>query len=906
MKMSSKKSACIILSAVLMSTSANIPISSGCKCEDKFKNSKNMSEMCLQNSDAVAVEKMLKKGFRFDKDPFQCSSIKEIKFDLFQYSNLDLSLKESLNFILNDETTSFIDNKHSLNSCILQNQFLCENIKNTEKYIDSREFEFKKNLELLKRLSFIKAIMESDSRIPKSNAFFRLISSLRDAYATKVSRKIAEKILNDYREEVESKMEVEDSSRGVGVSSTAQTGAINLGISVGLDNSEGASEKSFYKIDNSGNIRLSIGAGFKKFLSADASYNLKITHTLIFYSLEQFLDTCAKDGKITSIELRDEYISKIISSREEMQKNEKLILSSMQTSVEWFLKASQIVPQNVNFKWPEVTQTKPANVQKAVTNKADISGAASCLASVGANVSVDSKTTDTLTKHTYLSLIQNDCSVSSYVENSNQLVSFLKQENTKKYSEIKSYFEKYLKDKEIYGNNYAPQTLSVLVSNIIGDLRMYNSVLSVLADEHSLDFQIENCKKSKHEIEKEWLGNFEKSRKNMLKTAISLAAYLRNFANTNEEINLFKQLHTELEHLSEMQIFDKSSSVKNMYFNTNHKANIKSVSGKFYFAIPLLGTSFIEASYINSNGEAYFDNSENIEIKMQIPMFGDSILGEHSIRNKLKDLMLKFSGEKSNESEAFKNTLGIIENNFDDILANLGIKMLVSIPTVFSTGQYMTLDYLFEKSEKNVPLNENILPLPGCIKPILKERDNWVLKLIKRIDSTISELNIGIKEYANSNISHCIGKKDSIIGSDSLKFILNKYNTFQLGSENSLCTQNHLWDRFRESQIEQFKNLFLNMNYESKNVKYELQCIWNTVNSNVQSDAKMPMDEKIKVLNYCETQFKEFLHDCDALNKDSSIENLKKAFKSFDEILKINYEYNFYPEVKRINTVKKI
>ncbi len=642
--MSSKKSACIILSAVLMSTSANIPLSSGCNYErqDKSQNNENIPKMYPQNSDAVAIEKMLKKGFRFDKNPLQCSSIKEIKFDLFQDSNLDISLKESLNFILNDETTSFIDNKHSLNSCILQNPFLCENIKNTEKYIDSNEIEFKKNFELLKRLSFIKAIMESDFRIPKDHAFLRLISSLRDAYATKISRKMAEQILNNYREKVESKMEVEDSSKGGSLSSTAQTGAINLGISVGVDNSEGASETSFYKIDNSGNIQLSIGAGVKKFLSADASYNLKITHTLIFYSLEQFLDTCAKDGKITSIEFRDEYIKKIISSREEMQKNEKLILSSMQTSVEWFLKASQIVPQNINFKWPEVTRTQPASLQKSVTNKADISGAASCLASVGANVSVDSKITDTLTKHTYLSLIQDDCSVSSYAENSDQLVSFLKQENTKKYIEIKGYFEQYLKDKEIYGNNYAPRTLSVLVSNIIGDLKMYNSVLSVLADKNSLDFQIENCKKSKNEIEKGWLGSFKKGRKNMLKTAISLAAYLRNFANTNEEINLFKQLHTEIEHLSEMQIFDKSSSAKNMYFSTNHKANIKSVSGKFYFAIPLLGTSFIEASYINSNGEAYFDNNENIEIKMQIPMFGDSILGDYSIRNKLKDLMSEY------------------------------------------------------------------------------------------------------------------------------------------------------------------------------------------------------------------------------------------------------------------------
>ena len=27
---------------------------------------------------------------------------------------------------------------------------------------------------------------------------------------------------------------------------------------------------------------------------------------------------------------------------------------------------------------------------------------------------------------------------------------------------------------------------------------------------------------------------------------------------------------------------------------------------------------------------------------------------------------------------------------------------------------------------------------------------------------------------------------------------------------------------------------------------------------------------------------------------------------SFDEILKINYKYNFYPEVKRINVIKKI
>ncbi len=858
----------------------------------------------ISNSTTQAIESMVEKGFCFEKKPEEYSSLKEVKLDIFQKNNLDSALKESFKFILNDKPGSFIDDKSLINGAILKNTILCENIMAAQKHIDSAPQSQEKDVETVKRLSVIKAIMKADKSIQEDNVFLNFISSMRDAYAAKISRKVASDILKDKRNKVETVMSTQNSSKEAELSSKIPTpSGLSIGISAGIKNNESSSEKAFYKIDNSGNIKVSIGTGFKNFLSLDTNYNLEFTYSLIFYSLEQFLDTYTKEGKISSIEFRANEIENLIGTREEMRKKEKLVLSQIKTSIEWFLKASEIIPQGLNIDLPNVTFASCADTQKTFSTKCDISASAACLASAGASVSSEQQIIDTSMKHSYLNLIENDCSASSYVENSDEIISFLKQENVKKFKEVKEYAESYFKQIVANKTVKAADIMSILTSNILGDLRRYNTALSVLANENSSSEQKKSYKNYKKKIEKRWLGSFGTGRVKMLKAAITCAAYLRDFAHTEEEINLFKQLYFEIEHLSKLQLFAKNSSGKNIYFQTGQNTRVNSTSGQFSVTLPAFGTSYINVSYSDSVGDAYFDTSEDIAVQIQIPMFGDNFLGDYSIRNQIKKIMTKLSEKHNYESEMFSKTLEIIDKNFDDVLKQLGVKTLISVPGVFSTQKYMNLNYFLTKIDKSADNNDD-LSLPEQQKIIKKSEDEWKLKLIKRIDSTVSGLKLGIFDYATPNISHSIGKASSIIGSDTLSFITSRYNVFQTGMKDKENSSNYLWNNFKNSQSEQFKNLFINISDINKNVRYELQCIWNQAIKNIKSDNSLIDSEKSQMISNCEKSFSEFLNDCDNLSKKDSEENFKKASNSFDKVMELNYNHNFMNEIKRIHKIK--
>ena len=119
--------------------------------------------------------------------------------------------------------------------------------------------------------------------------------------------------------------------------------------------------------------------------------------------------------------------------------------------------------------------------------------------------------------------------------------------------------------------------------------------------------------------------------------------------------------------------------------------------------------------------------------------------------------MTKLSEKRNYESEMFLKTLEIIDRNFDDVLKQLGVKTLVSIPGIFSTQKYMNLNYFLTKIEKSADNNDDI-SLPEQQDVLKKSEDEWKLKLIKRIDSTVSGLKLGISDYATPSISHSIGK----------------------------------------------------------------------------------------------------------------------------------------------------
>ncbi|MBQ6144049.1 MAG: hypothetical protein IJI84_06220 [Clostridia bacterium] len=836
-----------------------------------------------------SYEILKEKGFYLEKND-------NLTLDLFEKENLDIALKEGLEFILSNKTSIFIDDKSSLNESIVKNPLLKECIESTINYIkSSNDSQDTKRFNLLKRLTSIKKLIEIESSIPKNNLFYKFISSVKDAYQVLISRKVASDVLKDNREKVESTMGSQSTSQSGGVNTGTTTGGVNIGVSVNVSNNEGSGEKAFYKIDNSGNIKISVGTGFSKYLSASVGYNLGTTRTLIFYSLEQFLDSYAKDGKISSVELREPDIKKIAKSRDDMKKAEKQLLSNMQNSISSYLKISNIVPQNVNLKLPDITSSAYADSQSSTSSACTLNVEASCLASIGMEVKIESQTINTSIKHSYIKLIKKDCSPSKYAESSAEISKFLKQEKTKKYTEteeiLKSYFENETNNKETN-----EKALSILVSNMIGDLKQYNSSLYILSDDSLHKQDKLYARNLKEKIELGWLGkiaNLKRGRLEILKTAIATAAKLRDYCKSEATLKLFNVLYGEIENLSKMQTFSKNLFKRNPNFKTTHTSDVNSVSGQAYFDIPIVGTTSFNIDYTESESEAKFDNSEDITVKLRIPMRGDKLLGENSIKNKFKELIEKLSKNKNNYlSDSCGEALGVVEKDFSNILEKLGVETTISIPTVLSTKKYLFLNIYLTKVDKNSEGN-NVKALPGNTEPIIKNKDKWVIKNIKRTDSSITNLKVGIDKYAKINLSNNTGTSFSKIGADTLTFIINKYNGLTSGFSETTDETNPMWEKFTNSQKERLKTLFENINNTKSNARYELQTLFNDTLEN---------ENKTKT----EHIFTNFLDSCSYYSIQNTEKNYEKALDNLNKVLNLNYTANYLTELDRLHTINNL
>ena len=876
---------CSSLMCLMFSSVKADPPTKGGKNEGPSTTDSKLTAQTIKKNDPYEI--LREKGFSVESND-------DLNLDLFEANNLDVALKEVLEFVLHNKTSVFTDKDSPEIQNIINNPLLKERIENTANYIKtSEDSRITKRFNILERLTSIKKLMEIEGSIPNNNLFFKFISSMKDAYQVFISREIADNILKNSREKVENSMTSQSATQTGAVNTSVSTGGVNIGILANVSNDEGSSEKAFYKIDTSGNVKISVGSGVAKYLSGSVGYNLGTTRTLIFYSLEQFLDSYAKNGKISSVELREPDIKKIAKSRDEMKKAEKQLLSNMQNSINTYLKVYNIIPQNIKFRLPEITSSSYADSQLSATSACSLNAEAECLASLGMETKIQSQIISTSMRHSYIKLIKKDCSPSKYAESSYEISKFLNQEKNKKYIEtqenLKSYFENETNSKETN-----QKALSLLVSNMLGDLKQYNSCLYILSDDSLPKEDKAHAQALKDKIELNWLGiinSLIKGRLDFLKTAIATAVKLREYCDSEENLKLFKSLYSEINNLSKMQTFSKNFFKRNPNFETTYTSNVNSVIGQMQFELPTVGTTSLGIDYSQNESEAKFDNSEDITVRLQIPMAGDKLLGRHNIKNKFKELIKKLSESKNNYlSNSCKEALGVVEKDFSNILKELGIKTTAKIPTVLSEKKYIFLDIFLTKVNKNLGRN-TIKPLPGSTNPIIKNEDIWTLKNIGRTDSSLTNLNIGIDKYGKANFSNNLGKSSSKIGSDTLSFIINKYNGLASGFSDSSSETNPMWEKFTTSQKEQLKILFENINKPDSNARYELQELFNNILEN---------ESKTKT----EHIFAEFLENCSYYSIENTEKNYEKALDSLNKLLNLNYNVNYLAELNRLHTVK--
>ena len=878
-------------------------------------NFSNISLANQRNDVSIYAEPQMRVEKGLDND--EAKSTKSFKFsgpkaklDLFQGDNLDIALGQGLRFILDDTQSNYVDDKKSLNEFILKNPLVVECILSTERYLNENEdSQTDRQVELLRRLYSLKILMEIDENIQDTNGFYRFVSSMMDAYKVLISRELADEILEQNRKDIESKLSTESASKNVSVSATASSAPFDFGISVGFSNEEGATEKDFYRISNSANLSISVGVGLKGYLGASLENKTQFTRSLIFLSLEQFLDTDYKDGKITTIELSDEKVKETINARKEMQKNEKKLLSNMKTSIEWYLKIAEVIPQNTKFIWPNITTTKDnIHTEDEIKNTISLSSYAKFLASLGFKVSTDAGVTFTNIPHSYLSLIDEDCAPSDYVRSADDIVKFLKQSNGKKFKEIKALFGEYLNEEGNFVGDMAKeeQVISIILSNLIGDIRHYNFALSILSDASIPKENKEDARKIKHKIESNWIHiNFLKTNKGrleILKAAIAIAAYLREYATTRNEIGLFEKLYDEIEYLSKMQVFSRNKKKQASNFETDIKRAYKSLNGNINLTIPMVGEAFVDVSYCDNLSDCKFDTSKDLTLKIQLPIVNERVVGTETVKNKIIDIIEKISAEQELDEktiEVLNKTVSLLEKKYDSMIEDLGIEKATTIPLVFSINAYLNLNFYLTKIDATKE-NEELKALPGETEATIKINDEWVLKLIKRVDSNLAKVKLNAGEFVKINASSKLSKASSQMGSDTFQYIVNKYNAFETGLNEKAGKNNTLWDTFKETRAPQIKEMLRNLSDKDKNIHYELQIMYNDIAQNIDEDSKLSATQRKQLMGKVDLTFKSLIESCEKFSLYDSEEDFELASKYLDDVLNLNYYYSYMPELDRI------
>ena len=150
--------------------------------------------------------------------------------------------------------------------------------------------------------------------------------------------------------------------------------------------------------------------------------------------------------------------------------------------------------------------------------------------------------------------------------------------------------------------------------------------------------------------------------------------------------------------------------------------------------------------------------------------------------------------------------------------------------------------------------------------------------------------------------SEC-GKASSKIGSNSLIFIVNKFNVCEAGKNSTGISG--FWEKFKTSQKNSIEDLFININDDGSNAKYELQGMYSLIIKNLSKKSDENDTQKQSLIAAVKNLFRNFLGACRDLKESQNNESKQKAYNEaeslFDSILKINYNHVWIPALMKAN-----
>ncbi len=403
----------------------------------------------------------------------------------------------------------------------------------------------------------------------------------------------------------------------------------------------------------------------------------------------------------------------------------------------------------------------------------------------------------------------------------------------------------------------------------------------------------------------------------MLKAGISLASTLRcvkDLGNNETAQESFKELYSQLDTLSRMQTFTKSlrSSKKSAEFSTKHNADFFGASGSVALNIPGAGESSINISYSNTNSDFADDTCQDVTVDIKLPVIGNDIIGQEVLRETLSSLQTKLLSSSHHSAVVIGNAIKLLNTRFEPSLraldygTNEGFSSAVekTAEKVVELGDgsgiknYVTLSFYLTKSPS---AGETDIALPG--EAFSKEPTiPFLLKRVKSTESKAVKVSASVDELG-FEASASVGRSASVIGTHSLNFPASRFNAFAFGMQDRAQKKDvsELWIGFKNGQKGQFKEIFKNIAEDAHNIRYELQCMYNSVLRGVDSNSKLNPIKRATLKNTVNSAFANFLSACKAFSGDGSEENFTSTSAALDEVLKLNFEHNYMADYNKLH-----
>lgn len=804
------------------------------------------------------------------------------KIDLFELTNKKAALFQAFNFAMDKNAkTNFISGEYNLPKYIKQNPKLFEAMRHFVQYRFNVTEDGLPERVRFEELEDIYFLLKQDKNIGETNAFSKFVKGMINIYQVEIARSLAEEIMARYRTSIEDKFITTREASSAGTGAVATNGVVSAGASASYHTDEGSSDTSFYTINVGKGARLSVGfglvgAGFELGAGVDE------TKSAIFYSLEQLLDS----GEVSTNVLSAKELKQTLKSRKKMQDREKELLSIFGKDVEGYLKMIGKIPVSVYLEWPKLTKASPSEEATNVSKQLDAS--VSVLKTAGLNVIVNDDVKTWKRPSGYMTLVSEDCSPSDGLT-AVDIVEFL----GKQYD-----------ISETFGGKSDVNVLPI----ILGDIRAYNSVLNILAENKS----DKKAEQRKHEIEKRWLPKHKftsEGRLGVLKSMIATATVLRETAVTDKERELFKQLHTEVSRLAKLLEFSKNKSNRSATFMTEAKAHNKAIHATAQVTIPKFGNAQISFTRSVARDNPFQEeNGDGMNLDIVLPFTPLGIVGSDSIRSSLNAFNQLIS--KNHAAFDYGDTFDLAQNGFDLIKDGMnspeslmnGNKAGLSGKAVFSIAMGR-VDVPEPTAYPTRILSESGTKKPDTIRSlpnrnlVTKDKNEWILSYVKGALYLSSDMDVkGLATYSSA-----VGKEKIIIGTNTLGYLTARFNAFSIGLQDSKDAMSP-WYSLKRKQEKQLMKLFKNITNEKSNVRYELQNMYNSIMDNIgEKDAK--------ISKKCTQLFEDFLSACDdfvmAKDEIAKINVFHEASELLDQIFRMNFDYNFMSDYRKAYQIKK-